>query len=225
MTPLFKKGNQSKAANCRPVSLTACCCKVMEHVVHSHLMKFLESDKILSDFQHGFRKRRSCETQLITTIHDFAVGLDRRQQVDANLLGFTSSSGSITMASETRAYPGSSFLADRNQQVVLDGKTSSPAAVTCEVPQGRVLEPLLFLVYINDLPTRDSSSVRLFVGVFCTELLKTRRMQIHYKQISITYSNGKEIGRWYLTQTSANISGSPTSEMSFKFDTTFTDRL
>ena len=54
-----------------------------------------------------------------------------------------------------------SFLADRNQQVVLDGKTS-PAAVTSGVPQGTVLKPLLLLVYINDLPSRVSSSVQLF---------------------------------------------------------------
>ena len=52
-------------------------------------MKFLESNKILSDFQHAFQKRRSCETQIIITIHDLAVGLDRRQQVDVTLLDFS----------------------------------------------------------------------------------------------------------------------------------------
>ena len=81
MTPLLKTGDKSKAAIYRPVSLTSCCRKVMEHVEHSHLMKFLESIKILSDFQHRFRKRRSYETQLIATIHDLAVGLDRRQKL------------------------------------------------------------------------------------------------------------------------------------------------
>ena len=57
--------------------------------MHSHLMKFLENNKILSDYQHGFRKKRSCETQLITTVHDLAIGLDRRQQVDAIFLDFS----------------------------------------------------------------------------------------------------------------------------------------
>ena len=84
VTPLFKQG-----ARARQVSLTYCCCKVIENIVHSRHMKFLESNKILNDFQHGLRKSRSCETQLITTIHNLAVGPDRLQQVGAILLDFS----------------------------------------------------------------------------------------------------------------------------------------
>ena len=69
--------NKSKAVNYRLVLL------------HSHLMNFLESNKIMSEFQQGFRKRRSCEIQLVTTIHDLTVGLDRRQPVNAVLLDFS----------------------------------------------------------------------------------------------------------------------------------------
>ena len=107
MTPLFKKGDKSNAADYRPVSLTSYCCKVTDHIVHRYLMKFLERNKILIDFQHGLQKRISCETQLITTIHDLALGLDRRQQVDAICWIIAWQSSSITMASETRTYPGS----------------------------------------------------------------------------------------------------------------------
>ena len=88
VTPLFKKGDKSKASNYRPVSLTSICSKAMEHSIHSHLMKNLAGHHILSDQQHGFRKRRSCESQLITTVHDLASGLDKRQQIDAILLDF-----------------------------------------------------------------------------------------------------------------------------------------
>ena len=62
VSPIFKKGNKSKPANYRPVSLTSVCCKVIEHINHSHLMKFFENKNILTDYQHGFRKKRSCES-------------------------------------------------------------------------------------------------------------------------------------------------------------------
>ena len=73
VTLLFKKWDNSKAANYWPDLLTSYCCKVVEHIVHRHLMKCMENNKILSDSERGFRKRRSCEIQLITTIHDLAV--------------------------------------------------------------------------------------------------------------------------------------------------------
>jgi hypothetical protein len=88
VSPIFKKGDKSKPANYRPVSLTSVCCKVIEHIIHSHLMKFFEDQNILTDYQHGFRKKRSCESQLITTIQDLASGIDSSTQIDAILLDF-----------------------------------------------------------------------------------------------------------------------------------------
>ena len=72
-----------------PVSLTSVCCNVIEHIIDSHLMKFLEDQNILTDYQHGFRKKRSCESQLITTIQDLASGIDSSTQIDAILLDFS----------------------------------------------------------------------------------------------------------------------------------------
>ena len=87
VAPIFKKGDKSKPSNYRPVSLTSICCKIVEHILHSHIMKFL-GHHILSDFQHGFRKNRSCESQLILTINDLARGLGNSQQIDGTLLDF-----------------------------------------------------------------------------------------------------------------------------------------
>ena len=76
VTPLFKKGDKSKASNTTAQFPWPICSKAMEHIIHSHLMKYLDNHHILSDQQHGFRRRRSCESQLITTVHDLASRLD-----------------------------------------------------------------------------------------------------------------------------------------------------
>ena len=64
---IFKKGDKSQQANYRPVYLTCVCSKVLEHIIHSHLMNFFEDNQILCDQQHGFRKHRSCKSQPLTT--------------------------------------------------------------------------------------------------------------------------------------------------------------
>lgn len=81
-TPIFKKGEKSKLSNYHPVSLTSVCCKVLEHDIHNSIMWFFDQHKILSDMQHGFRKQRSCEYELIRTIQDLAKGLDDNTQID-----------------------------------------------------------------------------------------------------------------------------------------------
>ena len=75
--PLYKKGDRSLACNYRPVSLTCVPCKLLEHIVCSNIMALLDEHKLLSDRQHAFRKKHSCETQLITVIDDWAKILDK----------------------------------------------------------------------------------------------------------------------------------------------------
>ena len=86
---IFKKGDKSQPANYRPVSLTSVCSKVLEHVIHSHLMNFFEDNQILCDQQHGFRKHKPCASQLLTIAQDLASGIDNSQQIDAILLDFS----------------------------------------------------------------------------------------------------------------------------------------
>ena len=89
IVPLFKKGDRHQASNYRPVSLTSMSCEILEHIVHSNIMNFLQHD-ILCDNIHGFRTRRSCETQLITTLQGIISKLrSGKDQIDVILLDFS----------------------------------------------------------------------------------------------------------------------------------------
>ena len=72
IVPVFKKGNRSSAADYHPISLTLILCKLCEHIVHSTVSNPLDANDILRNAQHGFRKKWSCETQLLLTVSDLA---------------------------------------------------------------------------------------------------------------------------------------------------------
>ena len=88
VVPIFKKGSKSDESNYRPISLTSVLCKLCEHILHSTIITHLASHKILSDAQHGFRKRRSCDIQLLLTLNDFSRGLEDKSQTDVIFLDF-----------------------------------------------------------------------------------------------------------------------------------------
>ena len=91
INPLFKKGNTNLAVNYRPVSLTCVCCKLLEHILYSHIMGHLQTNNLLSVNQHGFRSGFSCETQLILTVHDLLESFEHKHRVDIGVLEYASS--------------------------------------------------------------------------------------------------------------------------------------
>ena len=187
--------------------MTSVVCKILKHVVHSSIINHFERNNILTDSQHGFRKRRSCETQLLLTINDLAKGLDDRQQIDAMLLDFSKAFDKVPhqrLLLKLKHYRVrghlleciEDFLSARTQEVVIEGQKSSPSPVTSGVPQGTVLGPLLFLAYINDMPECVTSKIKLFAD----DSLVYRKVQQSsdcraLQQDLDSSNNGKKSGR------------------------------
>ena len=147
IVPVYKKVEKHVASNYRPVSLTSMACKLLEHIIHSSVMDHFDQHHILCDEQHGFRSKRSCESQLLIAIDETAKNMEEGDQTDVILLDFVKAFDKVPHSRllHKMDYYGvrdntllwiRDFLLNRTQSVVLEGHTSDPLVVVSGVPQG-----------------------------------------------------------------------------------------
>ena len=173
ITPIYKKDDPSDPSNYRPISLLSAVGKVLEKLVHKHVFKFCCDNAIITSFQSGFVPGDSTVNQLIDIYNTFCKALDDCKEVRAIFCDVSKAFDRVwhkgllyklNKAGITGPLLSwfTNYLSNRKQRVVLPGTSSNWKPINAGVPQGSILGPLLFLIYINDIVEDIHCNIRLF---------------------------------------------------------------
>ena len=202
VTPIEKKGNKATPSNYRPISLTSVVCKLMESIIRDQLVTFLEENDLIKNTQHGFRNKRSCLTNLLDFYNEVYNVYDETKAVDVIYLDFQKAFDKVPhqrllIKLKSHGVTGKllkwveDWLSERKQRVVINGKASNWRDVLSGVPQGSVLGPILFIIYVNDI----DDGLTCKISKFADDTKITSRVTTSVEKLDLQ-SNLNQLIRW-----------------------------